>query len=101
MPPPSWPHRLWVRIEDFQSSEQGSSPCGAAMESIIDYTKDLIKITMDDLGISSSELSQRLGKDKSQISRILNSDSDMTLTTVDSIFTAMGVKIGFVLEYEE
>lgn len=30
-----WPHRLLVKIDDFQSSEQGSIPCGATVEGCV------------------------------------------------------------------
>ena len=70
------------------------------MEDIVDYSKELIKVTMKDLDITLTELSEKMGKDKSQIYRILNSDSDMTLKTLDAVFTAMGVKVGFTLVYD-
>lgn len=70
------------------------------MEDMVRYSKELMKEVMNDQGITLAELARRLGKDKSQIYRILNSESDMTLTTLDSIFKALGVKVGLLLEYE-
>lgn len=52
---------------------------------------------MSQLGVGVVELAKRTGKDKSQISRILNSDSSLQINTIDELFQGMGVIMGFQL----
>lgn len=62
-----------------------------------DYAREQLRGMMSQLGVGVVELAKRTGKDKSQISRILNSDSSLQINTIDELFQGMGVIMGFQL----
>jgi transcriptional regulator with XRE-family HTH domain len=52
---------------------------------------DELDMIIDDLGVTATELADRLKKNKSQISRLLSGDHNMTLNTLSDVCSVLGI----------
>ncbi|HBC3429436.1 TPA: helix-turn-helix transcriptional regulator [Vibrio parahaemolyticus] len=72
----------------------------AREELVYNVTEDLLVI-MEDMGITKSELSRRLGKSKSYMTQILSGSRNMTLGSFSDICFALGFKPEVKLPVQE
>lgn len=56
---------------------------------------ELICETMEQKGISRSELAARLGKTKGHVTQLLAGNRNMTIRTLSDVFTVMGCEVQF------
>ncbi len=64
-------------------------------------TEDIL-VAMEDLGITRSELANRLGKSKARISQLLSGSSNMTIGTLSDIAFELGLTLDKTFrEYSE
>lgn len=54
--------------------------------------KTYIKEQMDDLGVSNTQLSERMGKSPQQISNIANGDKNLSMNMLQQVADALGVE---------
>lgn len=64
---------------------------------LLNVTEHMCKIMKED-GVTRSQLAKRLGVHKSRITRVLNGENSLTLSTIADIFTALGRKAVFQTE---
>ena len=62
-------------------------------ERLFVHVTELIAQTMEEQGITNSQLADLIGKSRPQITRILCGDSNLTLRTIADVFTAMGFEL--------
>jgi len=55
---------------------------------------------MDELGMSQSDLARKLGKNRSQVSRMLSVHGNMTLQTISELEQALGITLADTTPYE-
>ena len=56
-------------------------------------TADTLSLLMEDLGISQRELARRLEQSEANISKLLSGSSNLKLSTIAAIATALGVRV--------
>lgn len=80
-------------LHAFKQAE--NTPYYQLQKIIIDVTEQICE-TMEENGITRADLAQRLGKDRSWVTRILRGNCNLTLKTISDIFWALGYKIEVV-----
>jgi transcriptional regulator with XRE-family HTH domain len=65
------------------------------------HATDVLRETMEELGISQTELARRLGVGDAAVSRVLGEARNLRLSTIADYGTALGVRFVFVAEKEE
>ena len=63
---------------------------------IVNATEDIL-VYMEDNNISKAELAKRLGKNRSQITRLFNGENNLTMNTFSDICLAIGLTPEIVL----
>jgi HTH-type transcriptional regulator/antitoxin HipB len=57
-----------------------------------------LKVLRKEMNLTQSQLAEKLGMEKGQISKIENGKFNLTLTTINKIAAALGVRVNFSLK---
>jgi len=88
-PPSKWRENLEYDKKNWEWLKMSSNVAFAVLEAL------------DHLNMSQVELANKMNVSRQQISRILRGQENLTIETISKLQTALGIKLGRILDGEE
>lgn len=90
------------RFQDIKSNYVGAEGTAERNEYEAELRAELIAEKIKELrqvrNMTQEELGQKLGVKKAQVSRLESSTANITLQTLQKVFTALGARVNFAIE---